>query len=258
MKNGAAESEDRLLIEKRLKELSDRSFSRGIFTETEFLTPASLAIALRLQNSGEIHPVTFFGLFPNAERNIAVFGSEKETGYTYDPPIDCLAIEPLSEKFGEELHHRDVLGAILSLGVRRESIGDILPDGKTAYVAVLRILSPFIQENLKRIRHTDVAVTAITSLPEIVLKEPDPSEFFVSSQRIDCLVAAVWHLSRNNAKELFDKERIFLNSSLIKDPAASLKTGDMISVRGFGRFRYLGTEKETKKHRLLIKATVWR
>ena len=59
-------------------------------------------------------------------------------------------------------------------------------------------------------------------------------------------------------KELFDKERIFLNSSLIKDPAASLKTGDMISVRGFGRFRYLGTEKETKKHRLLIKATVWR
>ena len=252
--NGGAEQQ---LLEKRLKELSDRSFVRGIYTETDFLSPAAQAVAERLQRSADVRSLSFFGLFPEAERNLAVFGKEEELGCPYAPPIDCLQITPRSDKFGEELRHRDVLGAMLSLGIKREKIGDILLDGKIAYAAVLRGITPFLLENLTRIRHTDIRLCVMDTLPEAAKKEPEAKVYFVSSERLDCLCAAVYKLSRGEAKELFEKERVFRNSLPALDPAAVPKHGELISVRGFGRFRYLGIKKETKKHRLLVQAAVW-
>ena len=249
--------EEDLLLQKRLTELSDRSFEKGIYTHSDFLNPAQQSFALELLRHGEIRDMCLYGLFEPAERQVAVFGSEESFGYEASPEIDCIAISPLSEKFGEELGHRDILGAILSLGVKREKVGDILLDGKRAYAAVLNSITPFLLENLRRIRHTDVRVRLADKPPALLQKEPEPALFFISSERLDCVIAAVFHLSRTAAKELFLQEKVFVNSRLQTNPAVVLHPADMVSIRGMGRFRYEGIEKQTKKGRLAITAAVY-
>ncbi|MPM54068.1 hypothetical protein SDC9_100841 [bioreactor metagenome] len=74
----------------------------------------------------------------------------------------------------------------------------------------------------------------------------------MSSTRLDALVAAVFDLSRAESGELFRQERVMIGGALVKGPAQEAKPMDIISVRGFGRFRYDGEERETKKGRLRV------
>ena len=112
-------------------------------------------------------------------------------------------------------------------------------------------------EKLRRIRHTDVRVRLADKPPALLQKEPEPALCFISSERLDCVIAAVYHLSRTAAKELFLQEKVFVNSRLQTNPASVLHPADTVSVRGLGRFRYEGIEKQTKKGRLAITAAVY-
>lgn len=233
-----------------LKDLSDRSLNKGIFTFSNFLNEDEIHSLIK--NKRTFTDFTLFGGAEGTSRNMVRFGNEDELYYSEDFPIDTIKIEPLNAKFAEELSHRDYLGAIMNLSVERELIGDIVIREKEAYVFVTRQISPFICENLKRIRHTDVKCSLCEFRDNDALYKTEEKTVISSSLRADCVICAVFDMSRSNAEQLFDGKKVFINSATVENNSKLLRENDTVSVRGFGKFIYCNTISETKKGRLKI------
>lgn len=234
-------------VKKRLEELAGRSAGRNAYVSSEFLTPAEQTLLVSLRLPG---PYSLEGGYPQAERRIAWFGSEDLCGWPQEAPLMWLEIAPKSAKFAEDLAHRDFLGALMNLGLRREVLGDLLlRDGK-AWLCCLDTVGDYICRQLETVRRTAVVVSPCPAPPENALPQPKQAQIVVASARLDALVAAVYRLSRSESQALFDKELIFVNSLLAKSASMEAKPGDLISVRGHGRFYYDGIDRETKKGRL--------
>ena len=243
------------LLYNRLSELASRSFTRGIWTYSEFLSVSEQS----LLTIGELAKSQWrlFGGYEGAERAIAVFGSADICGYEDTPPITWVKAEPANMRFSAELSHRDFLGTVMSLGLKRSVIGDIVAAGNTGYICCLDSVAEYICENLDRVKNTSV-ICRIEPIPEDFAGAlPEEKTVFVSSVRIDGAVSAVYGLSRSQAKELFDRELVYINSRTVPSPAVQLAEGDIVSVRGYGRFTYVCTEGETRKGRLCIKVKVF-
>lgn len=234
---------------KRLTELAGRAYARGCYTSTEFLTLAEQDILLHLPQCGA--PVRLDGGYGGAERKIAVFGSRELCGYDMPSAIVCLAICPVSQKFSGTLSHRDFLGALMGLGIRRELLGDILIHDNCGYLFCLDSISSYIAEQLTQVRHATVHCQ-ISPPPDICLSPPPQQTVNVASERLDAMIAAVYHLSRSDSQRYFAQEKVFVNSRLALSPAGTPKAGDIVCVRGLGRFIYDGIDQMTRKGRLRI------
>ena len=246
-------TDDERYLVSRLKELSKRSFNRGIWTYSEFLTMAEQAlVASTSECSFEL-----VGGFEAAERRIAVFGSEENCGYQYEAPLKVIKIEPVSKKFSDNLSHRDFLGSIMSLGIKREVLGDIVIRENTGYVVCLENIAEYLCDNIVQIKHTTVHCEVLDSMPEGAMSEPTEKEVLVSSERVDAVVSAVYNLSRSDSKELFDQKKIFIDSKSVISPSAALKEGNVVSVRGKGRFKYFGVVRQTKKGKIAVSVAVY-
>jgi RNA-binding protein YlmH len=245
------------LLRKRFVELSRRAYSQGRYAFTEFLSLAEQDVLLTTRFDAQSSPFTLSGGFDGAERAVAAFGSAELCGYDAEPPIVCVKITPVSKKFAEALTHRDFLGALMGLGVKRSVLGDILLQENTAYVLCLDSISGFIVSELTEVRQTTVSCDVLGSLPELAVKPPEERSLNVASERLDAMVAAVYKLSRYDAQALIERRKVFVNSRLTENTSYQPDSGDIISVRGFGRFAFDGVAKETRKGRLFISVRVY-
>lgn len=246
--------ENDTLLKNRLTELASRAFGRGVWVFSEFLTLAEQDTLLRLKLDC---PFRLWGGLESSERKVAAFGSEELCGYEEEPPIVCLKIEPVAQKFADELTHRDFLGSIMALGVRREVLGDIEITGNVGYLFCLKSIAGFIAENLVSVRHTTVRCE-LSAPPEKLSAPPPMTELVVASERLDANLAAVFRLSRSQAQELIDREQVFISGRLASSSSADLREGDIVSVRHYGRFLYEGIERETKKGRLRVRVRIYK
>ncbi len=113
-------------------------------------------------------------------------------------------LTPALEKIGEELSHRDYLGSLMNLGIRRDTIGDILVKGKTGFIFSLDDVAELILKNLVKIRHTQVSCTIIDD--DIKLKPTLIDESYpVSSMRLDVILAAACKFSRRESLGFFER-----------------------------------------------------
>lgn len=195
---------------------------------------------------------TLCGGYDDAERKIACFGDENTLGYPPAPPICLMKIAPLSAKFSDTLTHRDFLGSVLALGIKRETIGDIIIADNEGYLFCLENISRFLADNLTKVRHTSVCCEICDSLPDRALPHPTEKSFIVSSLRLDGIISAVYNLSRSKSSALIDGEKVFLNGKLITGNSAPVKEDDIVSVRGYGRFKFKEISGTTRKGRLGI------
>ncbi len=241
-------------ITRRLSELADRAYQRDIKTYSDFLNlhEQSLLKALRPR-----YPYELRGGFDLAERKIACFGAKDAAGPD-KPPLKCVLIEPLSKKFSDDLTHRDFLGSLMALGIKREKLGDIAVDDNSAYLICLEDIAPYISENLTQVRHTSVKCGIPDDIPKAVIKLPDVTEIVIPSERLDALISEVWKLPRSKAKALCEEGRVFVDSALTQNASKSLNGGEIVSVRGMGRFIFDGTVRETKKHRLRAEVRIFK
>ena len=243
------EQEDRLI--KRFADLAARAQRNYSYTYTGFLSQAEQDVLLK-QARELSAPFLLWGEKENAERRVAAFGSEADFGYSPEWPVTVLEVRPLSEKFGEELSHRDYLGAVLGLGIDRSLTGDIIIRGKTGWLYCLESIADFLCENLTAVRHTSVRCGRVSGeVPELAPKLQTES-LNVASERADAVIAAVTKLSRTKTAELFKAQRVYVGGRLLADPGRALKEGDRVSVRGFGKFIYRGVVGETKKGRCYV------
>ena len=235
---------DERRTKKRLEELAEQSWVSGCFTFSDFLSPLEASLAYEIGNT---HNRTFWGGFTSAERVMVRFGDKEELGYEQTFPICILRISPQHEKFAETLGHRDYLGSLISLGIERSVLGDILIDDGKAYVFVLERMADFIREQLLKVRHTQVFVEAVDCLPPSAGPKLESKELVVASPRLDGVLAKLFGFSRSEAKAAFAKQEVFRNGRLCTNSSVALEEGDTVSVRHHGKFIFRGSLRQTKK-----------
>ncbi|MBF7083180.1 photosystem II S4 domain protein [Desulfallas sp. Bu1-1] len=149
--------------------------------------------------------------------------------------------------------HRDYLGALLGLGLRRDKLGDILVGENGAQVIVAREVAGYIVGGLGAVGRVSVTVREIAreelAPPEQVYREIRAT---VQSMRLDAVAAHGFGLSRSKMAGEIAAGKIFLNWRPRLDPSAAVKTGDMISARGRGRVEVVETGGQTKKGRITV------
>lgn len=150
-----------------------------------------------------------------------------------------------------ELSHRDYLGAVLNLGIKRESLGDLcVPDAFSAVLFADGTLASFLIENLARAANDAVRVSAFVPPPEF-----DGGRRFLScsdtvpSPRADAVVAAVCNLAREKAQALFREGRVEISFEPVEKPDRTVCAGDVLVVRGVGKFRINSLSEQTRKGR---------
>lgn len=165
---------------------------------------------------------------------------------------------PLSQKFADKLLHRDFLGSLMGLGIKRSVLGDIVVKNNTGYIFCLDSIADYVVQNLDKVRHTCVKCRVVQNLPAGAVEEPEEKEIIVASLRLDVLAAAVYNFSRSGVKELFVQRKVFVNSALCENFSYNVKPGDIVSVRGNGRFKCGNVLGSTKKGRTVLQIFVYK
>ena len=185
------------------------------------------------------------------------FGDEESFGYTENFPIVCIKAEPVSQKFADKLTHRDFLGALLNLGIERSTLGDIPIVDNVGYIFAKEDIAPFIVSELRRVKHTDVKLSITEDIPSGALFKTERRKIQALGERIDAVVAKVFSISRGDASALFSKKLVYVNGRLCENTSYIPKRDEIISVRGYGRFIYLGYETTSKKGKLNIEVELY-
>lgn len=190
----------------------------------------------------------FFGGGEDCER--VMYGVFPEWEEPCGFPIKVLEI---THKFGE-LSHRDYLGSILGLGIERSKVGDIFVSDMTAYVFLAESVSDFVANNLKKIGSKGVSVKlrdlGTFSLPEKKFKEIDA---VCASMRLDAVVGAATGVSRKTAADMISSGLVKQNHREETNVSKTVSEGDLLSVRGYGRFIADKVGNETRSGRIHIK-----
>lgn len=171
----------------------------------------------------------------------------------WDPQADdfelCFLKIEGSTRF-QTLKHRDYLGALLNLGIKREKIGDLLVHGDTCQLVTTREIGVFIRLHLQRVHRVSVAVTEM----ERDQLTPDQEEWkeetvIVASSRLDAVLAATFPLSRRKAVPLIRSGKCKVNWKVEENPATDVAPGDTLSLRGYGRLYIISREGQTRRGR---------
>lgn len=243
---------DKLQNIRHILDLAKRAYSRNIYTYSAFLSILEQGIIKKELINAGFTGWYFYGGNEAAIRKIIVFGNKDEIPYEPEIPVCVIKISPVSEKYAQSLSHRDYLGAIMNLGIDRSVTGDIVIKDNIAWLLCLNNTAEYISDNLTKVKYTDVKCSVYAdAVPEI---EPvlENMKINVSSERLDCICAAILSKSRGIAQALIKDERVFVNESCITNASARLKEGDSLVIRGTGKFIYEGIESHTKKGRSYI------
>jgi len=238
----------------RAWEWVSRAADRHETRRADFLDPRQAFILLSLANRRGDVAVRLDGGSPNAERKRALIAPDYVPLEDEPAGIAVLSIVSADRRIAE-LEHGDYLGAILGLGIKREKIGDlhVRPDGCHALVA--EEIGEFLIGHLKQVHRLSVDVSL---LPVSELKEVRPSleevTVTVASLRLDGVASDVFRLSRAKILAPIRAGHCKVNWKTVEDPSALLREGDVVSLRGFGRFKLLEVAGTTKSGRIRVKA----
>lgn len=188
-----------------------------------------------------------FGGYENAER--VMLCCMPDWCDSVDFPIAAVTF---SYRKTDTLRHRDFLGALMSLGIIRESVGDILVEEGRAVVFLREDIAEYVFYHLDKIGRVGVTpVMGFTApLPEMNLLVT--TSVTISSLRLDCVVAALCGFSRNKADEIINIGYVAVNSVTCEKSTKQITSGDVLSVRGKGKFIISDTNSKTKKDRIVL------
>lgn len=239
-------------LKKRIKDLAQQSYRTSQYTYTTFLTQSEQEIYYQLYDELGAVESTMSGGVEGCERKVLRFGGEESLGYDAGFPICCIEISPILAKFSDKLTHRDYLGALMNLGIERNTVGDIMQRERCAYLFCLDKVAGYIVENLTQIKHTSVRCQLLDQMPEAVKPQRKAVKLVAASMRLDVIVSKAYHLSRSQSLELFREKKVFVNGRQMENNSGILKEQDTVSVRGYGKFVCDGISGQTKKGNLNV------
>ncbi len=218
----------------------------GVFSDAQ--TVAAAKQYIRAEDGFECG---FYGGYVDAERCVfGVWPEYESDGIEAQYPIALLKMECPPQK---TLSHRDCLGALLGLGIKREMIGDILCDERIFYVFVSDKIAGYILANMEKIGSSGVRIRQIPLADFTAPTQKTAKKgIFIMSNRLDAILAGALDLSRAKASELIYAERVSVNHIVKTEVALRLNEGDLLSVRGFGRYRIGETGNKSRKGRTYL------
>ena len=247
-----SDDEEMKLFVSKACDLYARAESTGRSFYTKFLTPLEQKVICDRFPKEKID-ISFSGGYNGSERNVARF-SMPEYDYGYEEPYPYCALV-ISRKSKEVFSHRDYLGSVLGLGIKREMIGDIVIRSSDAVIFCLEEIAQYIEDNLFKIGHANVAVKRAESIENLeITRNFEELSLTVSSMRADCIVSALCNVSRSGASELIERGYVTLNYEVLSSNSRNMCADDVISVRGKGKFKIGSDSKPTRKGRLHISA----
>lgn len=188
------------------------------------------------------------GIFEDSDRRMLSFSSYEEP-LLY--PIKLLKIRNNS-KFST-LHHKDYLGAIMSLGIKREKLGDLVIKDEFCYAPVCSDISSYIISNLHDIGNCPCVVSDYPyTIQELPQREFLEKIIISTSLRLDGMVSAICNVSRNNSVGLISTGKILVNYFQCLKKDRIIKCDDTLTIRGYGKFKVVEIRGSTQKDRLKI------
>ena len=235
----------------RLLDLMEATVKTVKFRVSPFLDPYGQEIAETICAAYDEVQLDFDGGYMGAERQRAMLRHRRFAGKPDGFAIAC--VETVWNGQFARLTHRDVLGAVMGLGIERELIGDILPAANTAKIICDVKIADFIVNNLTMIGAVGVK-TSPSHLAEIAPREERTKEIraTVASLRLDSIVAAGFGISRSRAAEDIAADKVKLNWQSAASASKTIKEGDVLSMRGRGRVEVTEVRGQTKKGRTVV------
>ncbi|NMB34469.1 MAG: RNA-binding protein [Clostridium sp.] len=249
---GNFKSEDKILIASVLDKYS--LFEKtGIATNSNFLDPYQRVAVERIFKANGIRDHSFYGGFPCAERTIVFFSPDnvpKNELFYFPDVLRFLCIKPKTRCY---LSHRDYLGSLMGLGIKREKIGDILVEDDFSHVVVLEDIVDYIKYNLEKVGNSRIEIQEVPadkiSLPKPKMKEIAST---VASLRLDSIAGVGFNMSRSKIAKFIKSEKVYLNWEMVSNVAKPVTEGDIISIRGKGRVILKSVGRTTRKERIHI------
>lgn len=237
------------LCKKRLMDLANMSYYKQYATFSDFLALNEQAVFHEIEK--ELPPLFWliWGGNTLSERKMIGFFCEELTREQF--PITVIKIRAAHVKFAEKLTHRDYLGAVLNLGIDRCKIGDIMLVDDEAFLFVEQSMGEYICSSLERVKHTNVVCEKVGTDVTFQQRYKEISGT-VQSVRLDAVIATAFKSSRSQLISMISSGRVFVNGSLITNNSFLLKEGDIVSVRGMGKFLYEKEQDVTKKGKIRI------
>ena len=249
--------EERILISIVLDKI-EFCKSRNKIELTDFLNLHEQDVTDKFLKKIKFSNYYFFGGAGEAERKILIIYPEKITEEmarkNHSKMISVIKIK-LPIRLDEEYDHRRYLGAIMKLGVEREKIGDISVKSRGAEIIVKKETQKYLMQSLgslTRFASAEIEAMEIEDLKEIETQKIEITEI-VASLRLDNIVASLARTSRSKANELLEQERVFLNFQNETKSSKQVKIGDVITIRGKGKFIFKEISGNTRKGRYVIK-----
>ena len=215
----------------------------------------------RTLDSQKVKYYELFGGYEQAERKILLIypgkimenikDIENYKKEKHNETVCILRIDLPKEQYGE-YEHRNYLGALMKLGVKREKIGDIVVRNDGADIIISTDIEGFLKNNINYFTRFKKSKIQIVPIEELKYVEPKKEiiKINVSSMRLDCIVAELARCSRNEANKLIEEERVFVNFEEELVSSKKIEENTYITSRGKGRFKVLEISGETKSGRL--------
>jgi RNA-binding protein YlmH len=238
----------------RMNDLASRAVKTGL-AASKFLMPAEAQSVVEHFSHKKDVTLTVDGGFEGAERTRAIFTNPEWGGYKR---ADLFTALKVLHRPQDTLGHRDVLGALMALGIERETIGDIIIDEVVAAFVCLPELCEYIKENFTKAGRVGLEVLAI-NLDELLVREEELSikTDTVASCRLDAVLSAAFGMSRTKAAELIEAGRVSLNHQVCLRTDKEVAEDSLLSVRGLGRAKLLEVGGLSRKGRSFIKIGVY-
>ena len=237
----SSDAEDKLLLSKAYDaiELSERRGSPGFLG---FLNGhESMYLREHLPKRADI---CFFGGYDGAVR-LMLGASAQESDF----PVTALELR-YKEEF--ELRHRDFLGSLMALGIRRDTVGDILTSKGRSVVFVRDDVAPFILSQVDKIGRVGVKVSYADTADLPAAETAKERVITLSSLRLDAFVAHVTNLSREKAVRLIKNETVMVDHVTRTSADYPLKEGAVVTIRKYGKFVLSGSLGESRKGKLRV------
>lgn len=246
----------RNLLEAKIHDKYKFACSKNKITNTDFLNISDKIIAEKFLQKNKIQNYVFFGgNGEDSERNILIFYPDKfsvdmvEKNYSKIVSVIKIIL-PKNLQYA----HKIYLSAIMKLGIKREKIGDILLRENGADIIVLNEIVDFLKNNLCELTRFKSAKFDIIDIEELEYK---PKEFeqisiIVSSMRLDNFVSELARCSRSRAIEILNEQRVFVNYNLETKFSKKIDIGDVITIRGKGKFIVEEINRKTRSDKNVI------
>ncbi len=234
----------------QLENLSLRAAKSGIVLYSDFLTLPEQRIA---QNAAK-HAgcsILLYGGGEDSQRKIAAFAKDEGMLCKEDHPIVILKAAFDTRFLPKPLTHRDFLGALMGLSIRREMVGDIVVGEGEAYLFVQEKCFGYLLADLKEVGRASVTVTLEEHCPLSAAPNFIESVVTVSSMRADSLVAQIMKVGRSTAAEAISQKYVKADDVTVEKPDKLIRQEQELTVRGFGKYR-IGAARPTKKGRLAV------